>query len=563
MDKSGQNILRNNNHYLHRTLLNLFFLLTFLLSIAINLVEYYQILKFKVIIPIDIVILLIIFIGAFALNRQLSRQIAIENKLRKSEALLKGIIDGSNDFIAALDLDYRFIVFNRSYRDEFNRIFGKEITLGMSIKDALAHLPEEQKKAVDIWKKSLNGEEFIVISKFGDKKLDQLPYEITCSSIRDDRGNLIGASHIVRNIQKRVETEKAILTANEKLTLAYQALKTHDEGVSLLNQMDALLQTCSTVNEALELTVSYCKKLLPFTGGIIYLTHSSGNYLVSSAHWDTTKNNKEIFSTDQCWALRQGKTYRFFNKENNIRCKHYITDDQLQLCFCVPLLAQNDNIGLLYIEIKKASCQTKEQLNEIADGHELIINNLAGLIALSIANIRLKDTLRIRSIRDPLTKVYNRAYLNESLEREIHRAERSKTGLAIMMIDIDHFKNINDKFGHQTGDLVLQTIGNLLLKQVRKSDIACRYGGEEFLLMFYDFSLKDAVERAEQIRKKISRIKLNFSDKIIHSITASFGIAMYPEHGEDMEKLIRASDQALYESKKMGRDKVTVFQKQS
>jgi diguanylate cyclase (GGDEF)-like protein len=515
------------------------------------------------IISTSVITLLIIFIGLLAINRQLSRQLFAENKLRKSEVLLKGIINGSTDLIAALDMDFRYIAFNHSYQEEFKRLFGKKIELGMNINDALEHLPKEREKIVEVWEKTLDGgKEFTIISEFGNETLSPASYEITCSSIRDDQGNLIGAAHIVRNIEKRLAAEKATIIANKKLKLAYQTLKEHDEGMSLLNQMDAILQTCATVEEALDLMISYGEKLFPFSAGVIYLTQTSGNYLLAKATWNDPQNIQEILSPDQCWALRQGKTYRFFNKKENIACKHYAVKDDLELYFCVPLLAQNDHIGLLYIGIKKSEHQTEKQFNQIADSHELIINNFAGLIALCIANIRLKDTLRIRSVRDPLTQLYNRAYLDEFLEREIHRAKRSKSLLAIIMLDIDHFKGVNDTFGHQAGDLILQTIGDLLSKQVRKSDIACRYGGEEFLLVLYDTSLNEAIERAEHLRKKISNMKFNFANNVIDSITASFGVALYSEYNESMEKLIREADQALYESKKMGRDRVTVYQKQ-
>lgn len=580
MDNPNAYTTKNTRYSLQRTLLNLFFLLTVVIIIAINISSYYQVEKFVAanrlnesvfytlhqinlfILSASTITLLIIFIGLLVFNRQLSRQLTAENKLRKSEALLKGIMDGSNDFIAALDLNFRYIAFNQSYQKEFKRVFDKQVSLGMRIQDALTHLPDEQKKVIEIWQRALNGEEFTVIGQFGAKKVDQLSYEVTFSSIRDQSGNLIGASHIARNIEKRVEAEKAAITANERLKFAYQELKEHDEGVSLLNEMDTVLQTCLTINEALELVGRYCRKLFPFAAGIIYLTHRSGNYLVARKNWNTPQNNLQTFFPAQCLALRREKLYYFFNKPENICCQHYIPKDEVQWYFCVPLLAQNEHIGLLYFEIKKTDHQTEEQINQTVRSYKPLINNLAGLIALSITNIRLKDDLKTRSIRDPLTNLYNRTYLNESLEREINRAERSHIMLAIIMVDLDHFKNINDTFGHQAGDLMLQTIGEVLLREVRKSDIACRYGGEEFLLALYDTSLKDAISRAEHIRKKISHTKFHFATETT-AITASLGIAIYPEHGQSMDELIKAADKALYQSKKNGRNKLMVYQKQS
>ena len=132
--------------------------------------------------------------------------------------------------------------------------------------------------------------------------------------------------------------------------------------------------------------------------------------------------------------------------------------------------------------------------------------------------------------------------------------------LAIIMLDLDHFKNINDTFGHQAGDLMLHTIGEILLREVRKSDTACRYGGEEFLLVLYDTSLNDAMARAEHIRKKISHEKFRFATETT-TITASLGLAIYPQDGQSMDELIKAADKALYQSKKNGRNRLTVYHK--
>ena len=166
-------------------------------------------------------------------------------------------------------------------------------------------------------------------------------------------------------------------------------------------------------------------------------------------------------------------------------------------------------------------------------------------------NIQLRD----QSVRDPLTGLFNRRYLEESLGRELIRAQRQNAALSLIMADIDHFKNVNDTYGHPAGDKVLKVFGELIKKYSRGSDIYCRYGGEEFLLVCPDMTGDKAYERAEQLRMAISETSITFEGSVI-KVTASFGVASHPQHGDTDNKLISAADSALYEAKNAGRNQV-------
>ncbi len=163
---------------------------------------------------------------------------------------------------------------------------------------------------------------------------------------------------------------------------------------------------------------------------------------------------------------------------------------------------------------------------------------------------RVMHELREETIRDPLTALYNRRFLQDHLPREIIRAEREPAPLAVIMIDLDHFKELNDRAGHQGGDHVLVNLGALLTRHVRGSDIACRYGGEEFALVLPRATADGAFRRAEEIRLAIRR------DAEVRGVTASLGVALYPEHALDAQALLRAADEALYAAKAAGRNQV-------
>jgi diguanylate cyclase (GGDEF)-like protein len=170
----------------------------------------------------------------------------------------------------------------------------------------------------------------------------------------------------------------------------------------------------------------------------------------------------------------------------------------------------------------------------------------------------LQEHLRDQAIRDPLTGLFNRRYLYETLDRELARAKREHSSISVMMIDIDLFKNINDTYGHQAGDEVLITLGSLLKHGVRQSDIACRYGGEEFVLILPGVEQADAIQRAEAIRVQFSGMTIVYG-KTNLAATVSTGIAFYPQHGDDSYVLINLADKAMYQAKQAGRNQVNVW----
>jgi diguanylate cyclase (GGDEF)-like protein len=170
----------------------------------------------------------------------------------------------------------------------------------------------------------------------------------------------------------------------------------------------------------------------------------------------------------------------------------------------------------------------------------------------------LQDALRLEAIRDPLTGLFNRRYLEESLEREVRRATRRGTPVSVVMVDLDHFKAFNDDFGHLAGDALLQALGHLLRTRVRGEDIPCRYGGEEFALILPDAPLDATRRRAEQLREEAQHLRVDHRGEPIGPVTLSMGVATFPLHGATGEAVLRAADDALYRAKRNGRNQVIV-----
>jgi diguanylate cyclase (GGDEF)-like protein len=170
----------------------------------------------------------------------------------------------------------------------------------------------------------------------------------------------------------------------------------------------------------------------------------------------------------------------------------------------------------------------------------------------------LQSKLRSQAIRDPLTNLFNRRYLDETLDRELARSAREGYPVCVIMMDIDHFKQVNDTYGHEAGDHILKVIANTLSTQNRRGDFACRYGGEEFVIVMPNISVHTACQRAEQLRTSLSSLNVQYG-RFNLTTTLSIGIACYPSNGENRESILRAADRALYSAKKTGRNKVITY----
>jgi len=197
----------------------------------------------------------------------------------------------------------------------------------------------------------------------------------------------------------------------------------------------------------------------------------------------------------------------------------------------------------------------KDELNQVGREFDEMAETLQRRdLELKIAMQDLQE----QAITDPLTGLHNARYLREILPREMLRAKRKDNPLAAIMIDVDHFKRVNDSLGHEAGDGVLKELGALLKKSIRGSDIACRYGGEEFAIILADATSEGARRRAEDIRAAVKRLELHHGGKSIGGLTVSLGVALFPYHADQATTLLREADEALYLAKEAGRDRVVV-----
>ena len=271
------------------------------------------------------------------------------------------------------------------------------------------------------------------------------------------------------------------------------------------------------------------------------------------ANWGDDSATEKTFAPENCWALRRGRVHIVDDPDSPLKCSH-VNKSTLSSHICVPLAAQGETLGVLYLECMRQNSNSSIALPDLA--RQAVA---AGeRISLALANLRLREVLRSQSIRDSLTGLFNRRYMEESLEREIRRAVRNKENVAVLMIDIDHFKRFNDTFGHQAGDALLRDLGAFLNQRTRGQDLACRLGGEEFAIILAGASIDAACKRGELLCEEVRQLSVRHAGQILGKITLSIGISVFPGHGNNAEELLRTADQALYRAKNDGRDRLVV-----
>jgi diguanylate cyclase (GGDEF)-like protein/PAS domain S-box-containing protein len=496
-----------------------------------------------------------LFIAFYLFNAELRKRHKAERHQQALKSQLNSVIEGAHDMIAAVDKDFRYFLFNNAYQLEFEKLFAKKIQVGMTVQELLAHDPESRDKLVASWKTSLDGKEYIKKINFNANG-QRNDYEINSSLVRKDDGDVMGAVHIIRNITIQVIEQEKLKLEYEMLHQGNLELKERNQKITLMVEMSDVMLACGSLKELCQVAAKYSAKILNFSSGIIYIMHPSKNYLESFDSWGKPTKQHGTFTFDACWALRLGRIHNAAAGKNDLICSHVQNprNDEI-LYLCVPLMAQNDIYGLLYFEISQTLCPN----NVLPESERLLVNAFAELTALSLANVRLRENLHFQSVRDPLTSLYNRRYLEEFLLKQLHQSERTKSPLSVLMMDLDHFKRINDFYGHDAGDLALKELGKILSGGIRAGDLACRYGGEEFLLVLFNTDAEAAKARAEILREEVSHIRIKYGTQDVGPIQISIGIAVYPQDGLTSAELIETADKALYEAKNSGRNKSVLY----
>jgi diguanylate cyclase (GGDEF)-like protein/PAS domain S-box-containing protein len=487
------------------------------------------------------------------LKGEIAERLRAEAALAFERDLFRTMMDNTSDHIYFKDSESRFILMNRSQAIAIGLTDPSE-AIGKTDFDFFTE--EHARQAYNDEQQIITGGRPLV----GVEEKETWPggRETWVSSskipMRDQTGRVIGTFGISRDITERKAMELAIELATAKLADMVNWLEGRNREINVLNEMGKLLEACRSREEAYPVISGQMEKLIPVHAGKLFMLNGEHGRLEIAASWGEDPGTAEPFSPQDCRGIQNGRMYVVNKAHSGVYCAHLPPGALEKLEYlCIPLIAQGETIGLLHLRNR----QERGGAETLPESKQQLAITAADHITLALANLILRETLRVQSIRDSLTGLFNRRYLEESLLRELARAKRKATTLGVVMLDVDHLKQANDTFGHEAGDTLLQGISQWLQSNFRAEDISCRYGGDEFVLILPDATLESTRQRAEQICAGVRLLKIFHHDQPLGSVSVSAGVAAYPEHGQTRDALLAAADAALYKAKAGGRNCVT------
>jgi diguanylate cyclase (GGDEF)-like protein/PAS domain S-box-containing protein len=461
----------------------------------------------------------------------------------ESETRFRLAFENANTGMALVDLHGRLLKVN----DRMSAIFGytKADLETMSV-NALA-VPDDASISADFISRALRGEVESAAFEtcYRHRSGDLIHAEVASSLVRDSRDQPL---YFISQVQDITERRQAEACLHQSL----RNLQRHDAQMVALNRMNKRLLSCEGRAAAYRIFADSAESLFgPHGGGLVVAReHSDGLELV--ACWGERHGLRPRFSAGDCTAFRQGGIFSVSDPRGCRGCSRFQGLPQSRY-LCIPLMIQEQPLGLLQIVASDALCD-----GGFAELRTLAVT-VGESIKLTVSNLALREALREQAIRDPLTGLFNRRYLEETLPRELARCQRLAEPLTVAMLDLDHFKGFNDSYGHEAGDLALSSVGRLLGEWVRESDIACRYGGEELMLILPGTTSADARGRLDALRLAVMSTRLRCQGSVLPGVRVSIGLASARAHEIEATDLLRRADVALYRAKEQGRNRVVDF----
>jgi diguanylate cyclase (GGDEF)-like protein len=354
-----------------------------------------------------------------------------------------------------------------------------------------------------------------------------------------------------RNVTDRRAAEEDSAHTNAQLQDAVRGLERRTRDIMLLNELGELLLSCRTIDEVGNVVALSLRTLLPRTTGVLYLEGADSAPLLAAATWGGYRANGSL-ARDSCWALRRQRVHYVSMGRGELFCRHSAAEHRCE-SLCIPLRSQGKILGLLHV----LSMQIDNDPSILDEAQRQLAMTVAEWTSLALANLMLQHELRQQALHDPLTGLYNRRYFEQLAPQILADAATDGYPVSVIALDIDHFKQVNDRYGHATGDVVIQSVARVLATVAPTGAIICRIGGEEFLVMLPRTPSAVAAEVADRLRARAAAASTE-AGVSIPAVTISAGVACYPEHNEELAHLMASADTALYRAKAAGRNRIAV-----
>jgi diguanylate cyclase (GGDEF)-like protein len=491
-------------------------------------------------------------------------------RLIDEHRIFKQAIENSPLQFCVYDQDDTLIAWNEAYEEIHRKAFTanreradkRQLKYGDIIRYQLPEtMPTEQAKTAmqERIEAQRNADGTPVVRQYEHGEyLKVIKYRLPSGAVA---GIAVDISDLKNREAELAEATRIAELAEQKSAEALKAEQMLQRATQLLSELDEWLQCCQSLEELFKVVSMYMHKLLPATSGELYIYSNSRDVLDGSCQWGVEAMLDHI-APDSCWALRRGRPYKYGTGNVGFVCGHV----EKQICeaeglkyLCLPIVAHGDTVGLLHIKFNERNDQMADESmpRRYSDMFDFAAQ-CAEHISLAIANVRLRDELRDQSIRDSLTGLYNRRYFLERLRNELRNAEKKGEHVGLITFDADRFKSFNDNHGHDAGDVILREIGDVIQTTFNGTEVACRYGGEEFNILIPSASAEQAKAAAEILRSNVEGLIVRYENSELPRVTISAGVAAYPEHGRQVQDLLKAADAALYMAKEQGRNRVCV-----
>jgi diguanylate cyclase (GGDEF)-like protein len=375
-----------------------------------------------------------------------------------------------------------------------------------------------------------------------------LDVALTAFPVLGAGARLLGFSTMFRDITEQKMAE-ASRRETEVLASQVEEMSRHTHEIALLSELGDVLRAAVRVSEAYPVIPRFLKELFPGESGALYEFDMQHHLYSTVLSWGDAPPHEDAFAPSDCWAGRASRSGR---PRGEMICAPPPRPRRL----AVHPRWRGRTLGLLNLRGRPDRRGRTTTDGVRGEYRQRLANTVAQQISSALHDLAIQETLREQASRDALTGLFNRRYMEETLHRELYRATRKKTQIGFLLFDLDHFKRLNDRFGHAAGDTALREVSAFVHRHARVEDILCRYGGEEFLLVLSDCSAKNAMKRAEGIREGVKGLRLEHEQRALGVITVSVGVALFPDHGRTLEDLFQSADAALYEAKRSGRDRI-------
>jgi diguanylate cyclase (GGDEF)-like protein/PAS domain S-box-containing protein len=461
-----------------------------------------------------------------------------EEALKRSEERYRNLVENMGEGMTIVDANENILFANPAA----DRIFGvnENSLAGRNLREFLD--PIQLSEVLLQTNRRKKGErslyEITIMRPDGEKRI----LRITATAQYDDSGKFSNSFGVIHDVTDESKDQIALESVKAELDIRVRELENRNREIGALTDMVNMLQRCTTIPETFVVIESFIKQLIPEAKGALYLGKPGQQKYKLVRQWGMPAISKTEIVNEDCWALRREKYYSLTETLTGPLCSHLGKPIPLST-ICVPIMIQNHGSGLLHL-------QTAQDGIRLTENHLRLANNFAEQINLALSNLQLQEELHEQAIRDSLTGLFNRYYMEETLEKEIARCKRNEKTISIMMLDFDNFKELNTIFGHPKADEALTTFGGLLNTSIRASDIACRYGGDEFLVIMPETSSDVLLQRADAIRNKVKNIHFHSAPNTSVVLTVSIGLAIFPKNGTTSNTLLTAVDKALLKAKK-------------